>query len=124
MSASTPVSVYALASGKGVAIPFDVARPISGAYSTGTDAIIFNLQANILTIITVWVDSLSELEVVDTVTADTVATMVLVPGVLVDLAVVTPNAGEVFVTPIESGTCVLNHVVRWTQLDNQNFGVS
>jgi hypothetical protein len=123
---STPSSVYPLATKQGVSIPLEVAMPLEGFFISG---IVFErtLDTSALVLLDVMVDSWAMLRAV-TVGAPTQAvSYALVPGMQYSLVLPVREAGTVVSVESASGDPmqgVFNIVQRWTQLDNQNFGVS
>jgi len=123
---ATPKTVYPLSNKQGVAIPFDVARPVRGVMDDlAVDAeLILAALAGSITVIHVTCDQYAELQVREGATV--LSNFFLVPDVLYDLAITADNATDIVL--VNKGTLsakgIINEVVRWTQLDNQNFGVS
>lgn len=126
MTTSTPESVYALST-KGIAIPLDVARPVTGVMETKSinDFISHPIKAGLLVLVSAYSSDFATLEVRDATSA-VLSRFHMVPDTLYDLAVSSPTNGSVVVTNKGSSPAVLiiNELVRWTQLDNQNYRVS
>ena len=126
MTTSTPETVYAL-SAKGVAIPLDVARPVAGVMETKAvnDSISYALKAGRLTLISAYSSDFATLEVRDA-TLTVLATFHMVPDTLYDMSVSSPTDGTVVITNKGASPAVLivNELIRWTQLDNQTYGIS
>lgn len=128
-SRSTPKTVYPLATNKGEFIPLDVAMPITGYVFTLT-AEYTEFEEPLpeaLHLINVMLEDFGYLYVESISEPGQYIEFALVPGVLYDLALPPmPGGCKVFISGDKVGVFrgVFNIIQRWTQLDNQTFGVS
>lgn len=124
MSASTPREVYALATKAGDAIPLDVAMPIA-SWITKEPSLNLVLATNKLRIFSVLCTGFAELVVRDAVSG-LENTHVLFPNTVAQLAIRVDTSGDLTITTLDPGefTIAVNEIVRWSQMDNQNYEAS
>lgn len=126
MSTSTPATVYPLSNKQGVAIPLDVARPVAGYMSAlaPEEELVVAINTGSIAIISIFSEQYAEFQV--RVSGVVEGNFFLAPSVQYDLAVAaSPDTVVALINKgTEAGQAILNAVVRWAQLDNQNFGVS
>ena len=126
MLTATPATVYPLSNKQGIAIPFDVARPIAGSMAllAAEEELILPVTEGPVAIVSVFCEQYAEMQV--RVSGTAVNNFCMAPNVMYDLSVMASADTTVAVVNkgTESGHAIINAVVRWTQLDNQTYGIS
>ena len=126
MITATPATVYPLSNKQGIAIPFDVARPIAGSMAllAFEEELVLPVTTGAVAIVSVFCEQYAEMQV--RVSGTPVNNFCMAPNVMYDLSVIaSPDTTVAVINKgAELGQAIINAVVRWTQMDNQNFGVS